>query len=59
MKHMLPIHRGDPPTPRDPAARATLSEDEQKAVCADHGAINRTPGVTRGLGLDVPEAATT
>ena len=38
---------------------ATLSEDEQKAVYADYQAINGTPGVTPGLGLDSPETATT
>jgi hypothetical protein len=59
MKYMLLIHQGDSPTPRDPEAWATLSEDEQKAVYADYRAINTTPGVTPGLGLDVPETATT
>jgi hypothetical protein len=59
MKYMLLIHQGDTPTPRDPEAWATLSEDDQKAVFADYQAINRTPGVTPGLGLDAPETATT
>jgi hypothetical protein len=59
MKYMLLIHQGDSPTPRDPEAWATLSEDEQKAVYADYQSINQTPGVTPGLGLDVPETATT
>ena len=59
MKYMLLIHQGDSPTPRSPEAWATLSEDEQKAVFADYQAINATPGVTAGLGLDVPETATT
>ena len=59
MKYMLLIHQGDTPTPRDPEAWATLSEDEQKAVYADYQAINQTPGVTPGLGLDDPETATT
>jgi hypothetical protein len=59
MKYMLLIHQGDSPTPRDPEAWATLSEDEQKAVWADYQAINETPGVTPGLGLDAPETATT
>jgi hypothetical protein len=59
MKYMLLIHQGDTPTPRDPEAWATLSEDEQKAVFADYQAINQTPGVTPGLGLDTPETATT
>jgi hypothetical protein len=59
MKYLLLIHQGDTPTPRDPEAWATLSEDEQKAVFADYQAINETPGVTSGLQLDSPETATT
>ena len=59
MKYMLLIHQGDTPTPRDPDAWARLSEDEQKAVFADYQALNQTPGVTPGLGLDAPETATT
>jgi hypothetical protein len=59
MEYMLLIHQGTTPTPRDPDAWAKLSEDEQKAVYADYQAINQTPGVTPGLGLDVPETATT
>jgi hypothetical protein len=59
MKYMLLIHQGDAPTPRSPDEWATLSEDEQKAVYADYQAINQTPGVTPGLGLDAPETATT
>ena len=59
MKYMLLIHQGDTPTPRSPKAWAQLSEDEQKAVYADYQAINGTPGVTPGLGLDDPGTATT
>ncbi len=59
MKYMLLIHQGDAPTPRSPEAWAMLSEDEQRAVYADYQAINRTPGVTPGVGLDAPETATT
>jgi hypothetical protein len=59
MKYMLLIHQADAPTPADPEAWATLSEDEQKAVFADYQAINQTPGVTPGTGLDAPETATT
>ena len=59
VKYMLLIHQGDSPTPRSPEAWATLSEDEQKAVYADYQAINATPGVTPGFGLDTPETATT
>src|SRR5262245_11364642 len=56
---MLLIHQGDAPTPRDPEAWATLTDDEQKAVYADYQAINQTPGVTSGEQLADPEAATT
>jgi hypothetical protein len=51
MKYMLLIHQGDAPTP--------YSEDEQKAVSAAYQAINETPGVSPGLQLQPPEAATT
>ena len=59
MKYMLLIHQGDTPTPRDPEAWGRLSEDEQKAVYADYQAINETPGVSPGVQLAPPEAATT
>jgi len=59
MKYMLLIHQGDAPTPRDPEAWAKLSDDEQKAVFADYQAINETAGVSPGLQLEGPEAATT
>jgi hypothetical protein len=59
MKYLLLIHQGDTPTPRDPEAWATLSEDEQRQVFADYQAINQTPGVTPGLQMQGPEAATT
>ncbi|MGP3921434.1 YciI family protein [Nonomuraea sp. 10N515B] len=36
-----------------------LSEEEQKQVYADYGAINKTPGVTPGLPMGLPENATT
>jgi hypothetical protein len=58
MKYLLLIHQGDTPTPQsDDWAR--LSEDEQRAVFADYQAINETPGVSPGLWLQPPEAATT
>jgi hypothetical protein len=59
MKYMLLIHQGDAPTPRSPEAWASLSEEEQQAVYADYQAINQTPGVTTGVQMDAPEAATT
>ena len=59
MKYMLLIHQGSAPTPRSPEEWARLSEDEQNAVFGDYQAINQTPGVTSGLQLQDPEAATT
>jgi len=59
MKYLLLIHQGGAPTPRDPEAWASLSEDEQKAVYADYQAINQTPGVTSGVQMEPPETATT
>jgi hypothetical protein len=59
MKYMLLINHGDAPTPRDPDAWATLSEDEQKAVFAEYQALNETPGVTPGLRLEDSGTATT
>jgi hypothetical protein len=59
MKYMLLIHQGDTPTPRDPDAWARLSEAEQQAVYRDYQAINETLGVTPGVQMEAPEAATT
>jgi hypothetical protein len=59
MKYMLMIHQGTTPTPLDPEGWATLSEAEQQAVYADYRAINETPGVTPGNGLQPPDTATT
>jgi hypothetical protein len=59
MKFMLLIHQGDTPTPLDPEAWGKLSEEEQKQVFADYGALNATPGVTPGQQLADPGTATT
>jgi len=59
MKYMLLIHQGSAPTPYDQDAWQRLPEDEQKAVYADYQAINETPGVTPGVGMQAPETATT
>jgi hypothetical protein len=59
MKYMLLIHQGTTPTPRDPEAWGRLSEEEQRAVWEDYGAINQTPGVTPGVQMEDPDAATT
>jgi hypothetical protein len=59
MKYMLLIHQGSAPTPYDQDAWQRLSEDERKAVQSDYMAINQTPGVTPGVGMQPPETATT
>ena len=59
MKYLLLIQQGDTPTPYDPEAWGRLSEDEQNEVYAAYKAINETPGVSPGLQLQPPEAATT
>ncbi len=59
MKYMLLIHQGDTPTPRDPEAWGTLSQEEQNAVFADYKTVSETPGVTPGEQLAPPESATT
>jgi hypothetical protein len=59
MRYLMLIHQGTTPTPRDPEAWATLSEEERNQVFADYQAINQTPGVTPGEQMDAPETATT
>jgi hypothetical protein len=59
MKYLMLIHQGSAPTPRDPDAWGRLSEDEQNAVYRDYQALNQTPGVTPGVQMESPEAATT
>ena len=58
MQYLLLIHQGETPTPGTDAWER-LSQDEQRAVYADYQAINETPGVSPGLWLQPPEAATT
>jgi hypothetical protein len=58
MQYVLLIYQGTTPLPSS-EAWATLSEDEQKAIHADYGALNQTPGVTPGLPLGLPKQATT
>jgi hypothetical protein len=59
MKYMLLIHNRTAPTPRSAEEWGRLSEDERNAVFADYRAINETAGVSPGLQLEAPEAATT
>ena len=59
MQYVLLIYQGTTPLPTDPEAWATLSEDEQKAIYKDYAALNKTPGVSPGLTLGLPQHATT
>src|SRR4051812_12624508 len=59
MQYVLLIFQGTTPLPTDPDAWATLSEDEQKAIYKDYGALNKAPGVSPGLTLGLPQDATT
>jgi hypothetical protein len=58
MKYVMLIYQGTTPGPGS-EGWATLSEEEQKQVYADYEAINKTPGVTSGPPMGLPENATT
>jgi hypothetical protein len=58
MKYMLLIHQGDTPVPGSEAWER-LSEEEKGAVYGAYKAINETPGVSPGVHMQAPEAATT
>jgi hypothetical protein len=60
MKYMLLIHQGSTPNPRStPEEWERLSDEEKGSIYAAYKAINETPGVTPGLGLQEPDTATT
>ncbi|MEP6624115.1 MAG: YciI family protein [Acidimicrobiia bacterium] len=59
MKYLLLIHQGTTPTPLDQAAWATLSDEEKQGIYDAYQAVNATPGVVPGNGLQPPETATT
>jgi hypothetical protein len=58
MTYVLLIYQGSTPLPGSDEWEA-LSPEEQKAIYADYGALNQTPGVTPGPPLGLPEQATT
>jgi hypothetical protein len=58
MQYVMLIFQGSTPLPGTDDWEA-LSEDEQKAIYRDYGALNKTPGVTPGLPMGKPEDATT
>jgi hypothetical protein len=53
------IYQGTTPLPTSPEDWATLTEDEQKAIYAQYAEVNRTPCVSPGLPLGLPENAKT
>lgn len=59
MKYILLIQQGSTPTPRDQDAWGKLTPEEQNEVYAAYKAINETPGVTPGVGMQSPDTATT
>lgn len=59
MKYMLLIQYGDAPTPSSRERWERLPEHERRAIYGAYEAINETPGVSPGLRLQPPEAATT
>ena len=59
MQYLMLIHQGDTPTPFDQEAWGRLSPEEQQQIYADYQALNQTPGVTPGVGMQPPETATT
>ena len=54
MQYVMLIYQGDALE-----RQAALPEEEQKQVNADYQGINRTPGVTPGLPMGLPQNATT
>ena len=58
MKFMLLIQHGDTPVPGTPEWER-LSEEERERIPTDYRAINSTTGVTPGVWMESPEAATT
>jgi hypothetical protein len=58
MKYLLLIQQGDTPVPGTDAWER-LSREEQSSVYAAYQGVNETPGVTPGVWMQPPEAATT
>jgi hypothetical protein len=58
MQFVLLIYQGTTPLPNTDAW-SSLPEDEQRAIYADYAALNKTPGLTAGPPLGLPEHATT
>ena len=59
MKYMLLVHHGDAATPNDEEAWAKVPEEERQAITDTWQEISQTPGVTPGMRITAPGAATT
>ena len=59
MQFVLFIYQGTTPVPAKKEAWAALPEAEKKAIYAEYGALNETPGMTPGVPLGLPEKART
>jgi hypothetical protein len=59
MHYVLLIYQGTTPVPGTEEAWATIPEDEQKRIYVEYAELNRTPGVTPGVPLGLPQDATT
>jgi hypothetical protein len=59
MKYMLLIHHGDATTPNDAEAWEAMPEEERQAIIDRWQEISTTPGVTPGMRMSEPGAATT
>jgi hypothetical protein len=58
VKFVLLVYQGSTPLPGSDNWNA-LSETEQKSIYADYAELNKTPGITQGLPLGLPDAART
>lgn len=58
MKYVMLIYQGTTPLPGSEEA-AALSDEEMKQIYADYEAVNKTPGVTSGTPMGIPQNATT
>ena len=58
MQYVMLIFQGTTPLPNSDEW-AALSEEEQKQIYADYAALNKTPGVSPGSPMGLPENATT
>jgi hypothetical protein len=58
MTFVLIVYQGTTPLPASERWKA-LSDAEQKQIYADYAELNKTPGISQGLPLGLPDAART